>query len=55
MTIDWSWISGHTDDLTTLTVSHLQAALGAVLLGLLMKKDPEDVANAYAKQHGLVQ
>ena len=36
MTIDWSWIGDHTDDLTTLTVSHLQAALGAVLLGLLI-------------------
>ncbi|MEV6409015.1 ABC transporter permease [Streptomyces bobili] len=36
MTIDWSWISGHTDDLTTLTISHLQAALSAVLLGLLI-------------------
>ncbi|MDH6518580.1 osmoprotectant transport system permease protein [Streptomyces sp. SAI-208] len=36
MTIDWSWISGHTDDLTTLTVSHLQAALTAVFLGLLI-------------------
>ncbi len=36
MTIDWSWIGDHTDDLTTLTVSHLQAALGAVFLGLLI-------------------
>ena len=24
MTIDWSWIPDHTDDLTTLTLSHLQ-------------------------------
>jgi osmoprotectant transport system permease protein len=36
VTIDWSWISGHTDDLTTLTLSHLQAALTAVALGLLI-------------------
>ncbi|MFG2356574.1 ABC transporter permease [Streptomyces sp. NPDC048521] len=36
MTIDWSWISAHTGDLTTLTLSHLQAALTAVLLGLLI-------------------
>ncbi|MEW2290824.1 ABC transporter permease [Streptomyces sp. NPDC047841] len=36
MTIDWSWISTHTDDLTTLTLSHLQAALTAVALGLLV-------------------
>ncbi|MFI6937044.1 ABC transporter permease [Streptomyces sp. NPDC050287] len=36
MSVDWSWISGHTDDLTSLTVSHLQAALTAVLLGLLI-------------------
>lgn len=34
MTVDWSWISDHTGDLTTLTLSHLQAALTAVLLGL---------------------
>jgi osmoprotectant transport system permease protein len=36
VTIDWSWISAHTDDLTTLTLSHLQAALTAVALGLLI-------------------
>lgn len=36
MTIDWSWISDHASDLVTLTVSHLQAALTAVLLGLLI-------------------
>jgi osmoprotectant transport system permease protein len=36
MTIDWSWIADHTDDLTTLTVSHLQAALSAVLFGVLI-------------------
>lgn len=36
MTIDWSWISGHTDDLISLTISHLQAALLPVLLGLLI-------------------
>lgn len=36
MSIDWSWIAGHTDDLTTLTLSHLQAALTAVFFGLLI-------------------
>ncbi|MET8633687.1 ABC transporter permease [Streptomyces sp. NPDC004096] len=36
MTIDWSWIADHTDDLTSLTLSHLEAALTAVLLGLLI-------------------
>ncbi|WP_438303691.1 ABC transporter permease [Streptomyces sp. HUAS TT11] len=36
MTIDWSWIADHTDDLTSLTFSHLEAALTAVLLGLLI-------------------
>ncbi|MEU1187916.1 ABC transporter permease [Streptomyces sp. NPDC005859] len=36
MSIDWSWVSGHTDDLATLAVSHLEAALTAVLLGLLI-------------------
>ncbi|MEV6738282.1 ABC transporter permease [Streptomyces sp. NPDC051104] len=36
MTTDWSWISGHTGDLVSLTLSHLQAALTAVFLGLLI-------------------
>ncbi|MEV4972862.1 ABC transporter permease [Streptomyces scopuliridis] len=36
MTIEWAWISDHAGDLTTLTLSHLQAALTAVLLGLLI-------------------
>lgn len=36
MTIDWSWIGDHTDDLTSLTLSHLQAAMSAVFLGLLI-------------------
>ncbi|GAA3849924.1 MULTISPECIES: ABC transporter permease [Streptomyces] len=36
MIIDWSWIADHTDDLTSLTLSHLEAALTAVLLGLLI-------------------
>ncbi|MEV3932619.1 MULTISPECIES: ABC transporter permease [unclassified Streptomyces] len=34
MSVDWSWISDHTGDLTTLALAHLQAALTAVLLGL---------------------
>ncbi|MFF1397214.1 ABC transporter permease [Streptomyces sp. NPDC058287] len=36
MTIDWSWMSEHTSDLATLTLSHLQAALSAVVLGLVI-------------------
>ncbi|MFB7997774.1 ABC transporter permease [Streptomyces sp. NPDC056002] len=36
MTIDWSWMSEHTSDLTALTLSHLQAALSAVALGLVI-------------------
>ncbi|MEW1718646.1 ABC transporter permease [Streptomyces sp. NPDC093109] len=36
MTIDWSWISGHTGDLASLTLNHLQAALSAVFFGLLI-------------------
>lgn len=36
MTIDWSWMGAHTGELTALTLSHLQAALTAVLLGLLI-------------------
>ncbi|MFJ9086534.1 ABC transporter permease [Streptomyces sp. NPDC102384] len=36
MTIDWSWIGSHGSDLATLTLSHLQAALSAVLFGLVI-------------------
>ncbi|GAA2307237.1 ABC transporter permease [Streptomyces kunmingensis] len=36
MTIDWDWIGSHGSDLTTLTLAHLQAALSAVLFGLLI-------------------
>ena len=36
MTIDWSWIGDHTDDLTSLTLSHLQAAMTAVFFGVLI-------------------
>ncbi|MGY0486107.1 ABC transporter permease [Streptomyces sp. WG-D5] len=36
MTIDWEWIGSHQADLATLTLSHLQAALSAVLFGLLI-------------------
>ncbi|WP_425832893.1 ABC transporter permease [Streptomyces fractus] len=36
MTIDWSWIGEHQGDLATLTLSHLQAALSAVLFGLVI-------------------
>ena len=36
MTVDWSWVSGHTGELTDLTLSHLQAALTAVFFGILL-------------------
>ncbi|MER7045033.1 ABC transporter permease [Streptomyces jumonjinensis] len=36
MTVEWDWIADHTGELTALSVSHLQAALTAVLLGLLI-------------------
>lgn len=36
MTIEWAWISDHASDLTTLSVSHLEAALSAVFFGLVI-------------------
>src|SRR5213078_1690861 len=36
MSVDWSWIGEHRSDLATLTLSHLQAALSAVLFGLVI-------------------
>ncbi|MEU5974014.1 ABC transporter permease [Streptomyces sp. NPDC047315] len=36
MTVDWGWIGDHAADLTELSVDHLQAALTAVVLGLLI-------------------
>ncbi|WP_338699484.1 ABC transporter permease [Streptomyces sp. Q6] len=36
MSVDWSWIGEHKGDLVSLSVSHLQAALTAVLFGLLI-------------------
>ncbi|MEV3856729.1 ABC transporter permease [Streptomyces sp. NPDC050095] len=36
MSIDWDWIGSHRSDLADLTVNHLQAALTAVLFGLLI-------------------
>ncbi|MFB7503843.1 ABC transporter permease [Streptomyces broussonetiae] len=52
MTIDWSWISAHTDDLTTLTLSHLQAALTAVALGLLISLPLAVVAHRVPRLRG---
>ncbi|MEV5146942.1 ABC transporter permease [Streptomyces sp. NPDC052727] len=54
MTIDWSWISTHTDDLTTLTLSHLQAALTAVALGLLVSLPLAVVAHRTPRLRGLL-
>ncbi|MFE7132285.1 ABC transporter permease [Streptomyces sp. NPDC057638] len=36
MTIDWSWLADHRADLASLALDHLQAALSAVLLGLVI-------------------
>ncbi|MBV2357587.1 ABC transporter permease [Streptomyces sp. J2-1] len=36
MTIDWSWIGEHIGELASLTLSHLEAAMTAVLLGLVL-------------------
>ncbi|OON73008.1 ABC transporter permease [Streptomyces tsukubensis] len=36
MSVEWSWIADHAGDLTTLALSHLQAALSAVFFGLLI-------------------
>ncbi|MGW1054131.1 ABC transporter permease [Streptomyces sp. NPDC001118] len=54
MTIDWSWISAHTDDLTTLTLSHLQAALTAVALGLLISLPLAVIAHRIPRLRGVL-
>ncbi|WP_097870640.1 ABC transporter permease [Streptomyces sp. rh34] len=54
MSVDWSWIADHTDDLTTLTLSHLQAALTAVLLGLLVSLPLAVVAHRVRRLRGLL-
>ncbi|MFJ5840865.1 ABC transporter permease [Streptomyces shenzhenensis] len=54
MTIDWSWLGNHTDDLTTLTLSHLQAALTAVLLGLVISLPLAVVAHRIRPLRGLL-
>ncbi|MEV7088340.1 ABC transporter permease [Streptomyces sp. NPDC093085] len=54
MTVDWSWISGHADDLAALTVSHLQAALTAVLLGLLISLPLAVLAHRVRPLRGLL-
>ncbi|MFI1226590.1 MULTISPECIES: ABC transporter permease [unclassified Streptomyces] len=54
MSVDWSWIADHTDDLTTLTLSHLQAALSAVLLGLLVSLPLAVLAHRVRRLRGLL-
>ncbi|MGW7094231.1 ABC transporter permease [Streptomyces sp. NPDC054874] len=54
MSVDWSWIADHTDDLTALTLSHLQAALTAVLLGLLVSLPLAVVAHRVRRLRGLL-
>ncbi|MEU4179679.1 ABC transporter permease [Streptomyces sp. NPDC026589] len=54
MSVDWSWIADHTDDLTVLTLSHLQAALTAVLLGLLVSLPLAVLAHRVRRLRGLL-
>ncbi|TPQ19590.1 ABC transporter permease [Streptomyces sporangiiformans] len=54
MTTDWSWIGDHTDDLTTLTFSHLQAAFSAVFFGLLISLPLAVVAHRIRPLRGLL-
>ncbi|MFD5704081.1 ABC transporter permease [Streptomyces lasiicapitis] len=54
MTVDWSWIADHTDDLTTLTVNHLQAALSAVFFGLLISLPLAVLAHRVRPLRGLL-
>lgn len=54
MSVDWSWISDHTGDLTTLTLSHLQAALTAVLLGLAVSLPLAVLAHRVRRLRGLL-
>ncbi|MFF3645795.1 ABC transporter permease [Streptomyces sp. NPDC002564] len=54
MTVDWSWIGDHTDDLTSLTLTHLQAALSAVALGLLISLPLAVLAHRVRPLRGLL-
>ncbi|MFD9881436.1 ABC transporter permease [Streptomyces alboflavus] len=54
MTVDWSWLADHTDDLTTLTVNHLQAALSAVFFGLLISLPLAVLAHRVRPLRGLL-
>ncbi|MEU6122878.1 ABC transporter permease [Streptomyces sp. NPDC047123] len=54
MTVDWSWIGDHTDDLTRLTLTHLQAALSAVALGLLISLPLAVLAHRVRPLRGLL-
>ncbi|MEV0124243.1 ABC transporter permease [Streptomyces sp. NPDC050703] len=54
MSVDWSWIGDHTDELTTLTLSHLQAALSAVLLGLVISLPLAVLAHRVRPLRGLL-
>jgi osmoprotectant transport system permease protein len=54
MNVDWSWVSSHGSDLTTLTLSHLQAALSAVFLGLLISLPLAVIAHRIRSLRGLL-
>lgn len=51
---DWSWVSDHSDDLTSLTLSHLQAALTAVLCGLVISLPVAVLAHRVRLLRGLL-
>jgi osmoprotectant transport system permease protein len=54
MTVDWSWIGDHTHDLTSLALSHLQAALLAVFFGLLISLPLAVVAHRVRALRGML-
>ncbi|APY87931.1 ABC transporter permease [Streptomyces alfalfae] len=54
MSVDWSWTADHADELATLTLSHLQAALSAVLLGLVISLPLAVLAHRVRPLRGLL-
>ncbi|WP_214317728.1 ABC transporter permease [Nonomuraea sediminis] len=54
MTVEWSWLTTHTDDLVTLTLDHLATAVPAVLLGLLIALPLAVVAHRIRPLRGIL-
>jgi osmoprotectant transport system permease protein len=54
VTIEWAWIADHAGALTTLALSHLQAALTAVLLGLVISLPLAVLAHRVRSLRGLL-